>query len=53
VPFGSVKIPYCTLAAVIEGNGAKNNPYFILEIFDNKTASLKGYRKQTDRRFKA
>ena len=43
-------IPYCTLAALIEGNGAENNSYSILEVFDNQTASLKGYRKQADQK---
>tara|TARA_B100001093_G_scaffold516160_1_gene594278 strand:- start:780 stop:1652 length:873 start_codon:yes stop_codon:yes gene_type:complete len=47
------KIPYCTLSAVIEGKGAENNSYSILEVFDNQTASLNGYRKQADREFKS
>ena len=46
-------IPYCTLSAVIEGKGEENNSYSILEVFNNQTASLKGYRKQTDRKFTA
>ena len=46
-------IPYCTLCAVVEGKGAKNNSYSILDIYDNKTAALKGYRKQADQKFGA
>jgi len=46
-------ISYCTLAALIEGNGVENNSYSILEVFDNHTASLKGYRKQADQKFEA
>ncbi|MDA7881267.1 metallophosphoesterase [Akkermansiaceae bacterium] len=46
-------IPYCTLSAVIEGKGVENNSYSILDVYDNKTAKLKGYRKQADRKFKA
>ncbi|MCH1508407.1 MAG: alkaline phosphatase, partial [Akkermansiaceae bacterium] len=47
------KIPYCTLSAAIEGKGAENNSYSILEVFDNQTANLNGYRKQADREFKS
>lgn len=46
-------IPYCTLCAVVEGSGAENNSYSILDVFDNQTATLKGYRKQADQKFGA
>lgn len=44
-------IPYCTLAAMIEGSGEENNSYAMLEIFPDSSLRLKGYRKQTPREF--
>ncbi len=40
------EIPYCTLAAIIEGSGSENNAYGILELSPTGTIQLKGYRKQ-------
>ena len=41
-------IPYCTLAAVIEGSGAENNAYGVLEIFADGSARIDGFRQQKD-----
>ncbi len=41
------QIPYCTLAAMIEGGGEENNGYSILEILENETLRLQGFRRQT------
>ena len=42
-------IPYCTLAAVVEGSGAENNSYSLLDVMSDGTLKVKGYRKQKDR----
>ena len=39
-------IPFCTLAAMIEGTGAENNSYSLLEIAANGTLQLTGFRSQ-------
>lgn len=39
-------IHYCTLVAMIEGSGAENNGYSLLEIEPNGTIQLSGFRKQ-------
>jgi len=39
-------IPYCTLVAMVEGTGAENNAYSILEIAPNGSIRLEGFRKQ-------
>ncbi|QDU79691.1 3',5'-cyclic adenosine monophosphate phosphodiesterase CpdA [Polystyrenella longa] len=39
-------IHYCVLAAMIEGSGAENNSYSTLEIFNDGTLKLNGFRKQ-------
>ena len=44
-------VSYCTLAAMVEGAGAKNNAYGILEVYSSGAAKLKGYRKLEDRAF--
>lgn len=44
-------IEYCTLAAMIEGDGLENNAYSLLDIYPDGSMRLKGYRKQVDRRF--
>lgn len=41
-------IPYCTLAAVIEGSGAENNAYGVLELFADGSARIDGFRQQMD-----
>ncbi len=44
-------IPYCTLAAVVEGSGVENNSYSLLDVMGDGRLVLKGYRKQKDREF--
>lgn len=39
-------IHYCTLVAMVEGSGAENNGYSLLEIESNGTIHLAGFRKQ-------
>ncbi len=39
-------IHYCTLAAMIEGSGAENNSYSIMEIAPTGTIQLSGFRQQ-------
>ncbi len=42
-------IPYCTLVAMIEGSGAENNGYSILELAPDGLIRLEGFRKQQSR----
>ncbi|MGK0184584.1 MAG: putative phosphodiesterase [Verrucomicrobiales bacterium] len=44
-------IPYCTLAAMVEGRGKENSAYGILEVSGNGKVKLTGYRKQSNRTF--
>lgn len=39
-------IHYCTLVAMVEGSGAENNGYSLMEIEPNGTILLAGFRKQ-------
>ncbi|WP_166823039.1 metallophosphoesterase family protein [Thalassoroseus pseudoceratinae] len=39
-------IQYCTLVAMVEGSGAQNNGYSLMEIEPNGTIHLTGFRKQ-------
>lgn len=39
-------IHYCTLVAMVEGSGAENNGYSLLEIDAERTLRLSGFRKQ-------
>jgi predicted phosphodiesterase len=39
-------IHYCTLVAMVEGSGAKNNGYSVMEIEPNGTIQLTGFRNQ-------
>ena len=39
-------IQYCTLVAMVEGSGAENNGYSLLEIQPDSTLRLTGFRKQ-------
>jgi alkaline phosphatase len=43
-------ISYCTLSAVIEGSGLKNNSFSFLEIVENGDWRLHGFLKQKSRR---
>ncbi|MDR1959884.1 MAG: metallophosphoesterase [Planctomycetaceae bacterium] len=42
-------IPYCTLSAVVEGSGSKNNSFSSLEIIENGNLRLRGFVKQKNR----
>ena len=42
-------IPYCTLAALVDGSGIENSSYALLDVMSNGQLVLKGYRKQKDR----
>jgi len=42
-------IPYCTLKAMVEGEGEENSGYSLLEVFADGSLKLKGFRKQVDR----
>ena len=39
-------IHYCTLVAMVEGSGAENNGYSLMELEPNGTIHLTGFRKQ-------
>ena len=39
-------IHYCTLVAMVEGSGKENNGYSTMDIFENGTIRLAGFRKQ-------
>ncbi len=39
-------IHYCTLVAMVEGSGAENNGFSVMEVFDGGTIRLTGFRKQ-------
>jgi alkaline phosphatase len=39
-------IHYCTLAAMIEGSGAENNSYSMLDVATDGTITVTGFRKQ-------
>jgi alkaline phosphatase len=45
-------ISYCTLSAVIEGSGLKNNSFSFLEIVENEDWQLHGFLKQKSRTLK-
>ncbi len=40
-------IHYCTLVAMVEGSGADNNGYSLLELTSNGTIKVTGWRKQS------
>lgn len=42
-------IPYCTLAAMVEGTGEENNSYSLLQLSSNGTLTLKGWCRQQSR----
>jgi len=39
-------IHYCTLVAMVDGSGAENNGYSVIEIAPGGTIRLTGFRKQ-------
>jgi alkaline phosphatase len=46
-------IHYCTLAAMVEGTGADNNGYSLLDVFQNGTLRLTGFRRQSNYEWKS
>ena len=44
-------IHYCTLVAMVEGWGAENNGYSLMDITSDGTIRLTGFRKQTSHRW--
>lgn len=42
-------IPYCTLVAMIEGSGQENNGYSTLDVLDDGSLQLTGFRQQKSR----
>ena len=42
-------IHYCTLVAMVEGSGAENNAFSLLEISENRDLRVQGFLKQDDR----
>jgi alkaline phosphatase len=40
-------IHYCTLVAMVEGTGAENSGFSLMDIFDGGTIRLTGFRKQS------
>ncbi len=45
------KIHYCTTAAMIEGSGEKNNAYALVDVYEDGTIRIDGFRKQKDYEF--
>lgn len=45
-------IHYCTLMAMIEGSGAENNCYSTMDVFEDGTIRLTGFRKQANYEWK-
>lgn len=41
-------IHYCTLTAMVEGSGAKNNGYATMDVFEDSSIRVSGFRKQKD-----
>jgi len=41
-----VDIHYCTLVAMVEGMGPENNGYSVMDVFEDGTIRLTGFRKQ-------
>jgi len=39
-------IHYCTLVAMVEGSGAENNGFSLMDVFEGGTIRLAGFRKQ-------
>lgn len=46
-------IPYCTLVAMVEGSGAENNGYSLVELDKQGTLKLRGFRQQKSYRWGA
>lgn len=46
-------IHYCTLVAMVEGSGAENNGYSLLDLFADRTIRVRGFRRQDSYRWEA
>ena len=46
-------IAYCTVAAMVEGSGETNSAYAMLDVHEDRSLQLKGFRKQETRTFPA
>ena len=46
-------IHYCTIQAVVEGSGAENNSYAMLDILPGDVVRITGFRKQKNHRWSA
>ena len=44
-------IHYCTLVAMVEGSGAENNGYSLMDIHPNGMIQLTGFRKQKSQKW--
>lgn len=42
-------IHYCTLAAMVEGSGSQNNAYALLDVMEDGSLRVNGFRKQSSR----
>jgi alkaline phosphatase len=45
-------IHYCTLVAMVEGAGAENNGYSLIDLFDGGAIRLTGFRNQNNYQWK-
>ena len=45
------EIPYCTLAAMVEGTGIKSSSYSLLRFFEDGSIQLEGYHRQKNQTF--
>ncbi|MEX0793638.1 MAG: metallophosphoesterase [Pirellulaceae bacterium] len=45
-------IHYCTLVAMVEGSGEENSGYSLLDIHEDGSLRLEGFRRQADRRWR-
>ena len=46
-------IHYCTLRAVVEESGLENNGYALVDLFDDSSIRIEGFRKQENYRYPA
>ncbi|WP_169977864.1 metallophosphoesterase family protein [Tautonia rosea] len=46
-------IPYCTLVAMVEGSGADQNGYAVVDLLDDGTIRVDGFRRQSDYAWRA
>lgn len=44
-------IHYCTLVAMVEGSGAENSGYAVMEIMEDHSIRVRGFRRQMNRDF--